>query len=262
MLKQRNAMGLENEGGAAFLLERGPNHIAHTLARLLAVPAQPFAPASFMNPAGIPPAIAWVGLAAFLAPLAWLRRRPDLLVWYLWVAGVVMPLLALDLFRSSMHLAFPRYTLLAGPGVFAVIGAGFERIKAPWRSLPPVTVAIAGAVLLPASLRQPQSKLDWQPIATIATDSMHPGDALVVTAPPGWARATYLYVSHYLGPVNRPVAILTLPASPTLLHELRTRSPVWVISGWAGAPPVFGPAQFRPIASANVGDFGRLEWPP
>lgn len=261
MLKQHAAMGLENVGGAAFLLEHGPHHIAHTFVRFLAVPAQPLAPATYMNPAGIPPKLAWIGLPAFLAPLLWLRRRPDLLVWYLWVAGVVAPLLALDLSRSSMHLAFPRYTLLAAPGIFAVFGAGFESLKGYWQYVPPAVLVIVCARLLPVSLQQPQTKDDWQPIATIAAQSMGPDGALVVTAPPGWARATYLYVAHYLGPVNRPVAILNAPASPQLLAELRTHSPVWVINGWAGGPPVFGPVRFRPLASANVGDFGQLEWP-
>jgi 4-amino-4-deoxy-L-arabinose transferase-like glycosyltransferase len=261
MLKQHAAMGLETVGGAAFLLEHSPHHVAHAFARLLAVPAQPLAPASYMNPAGIPPKLAWVGLPLFLAPLFWIRRRPDLLVWYLWVAGVVTPLLALDLSRSSMHLAFPRYTLLAAPGIFAVFAAGYEWIKGLWQYVPPAVVTLVCARLLPASLQQPQTKDDWQPIATIAAQSMGPDGALVVTAPPGWERATYLYVAHYLGPVNRPVAILNVPASPQLLAELHAHSPVWVINGWRGAPPVFGPGRLRPLASDKVGDFGQLEWP-
>lgn len=261
MLNQRTAMGLENAGGAAFLLERGPGHLRATLERLIAVPAQSLAPATFMAPAGLPPLVSWVALPAFLAPLLWLRRRPDLLVWYLWVIGVVAPLLVLDLSRSSMHLAFPRYTLLAGPGIFAVIGAGFARFRGAWRHAPPAMVALACAAMLPAVLRQAASKPDWQPIATIAAQSMHPGEALVVTAPPDRAALVYLYVSHFVGPVDRPVAIVTAPLTPQLQAELRAHSPVWVINNWPGPPPVLGPAKFRAVATSNVADFGQLDWP-
>jgi uncharacterized membrane protein len=261
MLRQRQAMGLENEGGAAFLLERGPLHAWHTLERLIAVPAQSLAPATFMNAASLPPLVAWVALPAFLVPLAWLRRRGDLLVWYLSVAGVLLPLLILDLSRSSMHLAFPRYTLLAGPGVFAVIGAGSARMTGLWKHAVPAIAVAACAVLLPASLREPASKKDWQPIASLAAASMQPGDPLLVTAPPDRAPQVYLYVSHYLGPMNRPVAIITRPISPQLESQLRSHPRVWVINAWAQLPPLFGGAPFHIIASTEMADFGQIQWP-
>lgn len=261
MLRQRAAMGLENEGGAAFLLERGSGHVLNTLVRLIAVPAQSLAPATFMSPAALPPAIAWLALPGFLVPLLWLRRRPDVLVWYLWVAGVLVPILLLDLSRSSMHLAFPRYTLLAGPGIFAVIAAGYSTFKALWRQVVPAAVAIACLMVLPAALREPASKKDWQPIASAAADSMQPADTLIVTAPPDRAPLVYLYVSHYLGQMNRPVAIITRPVSPQLEAELRSQSRLWVISAWAELPPLFGAAKFQPMASTEMADLGRLRWP-
>jgi hypothetical protein len=260
MLRQGGAMGLENEGGAAFLLERGPAHLWNTLARFVAVPAQSISPATFMDAAGMPPIVAWAALPAFLLPLIWLRRRGDLLVWYLWVAGVLLPLLALDLSRSSMHLAFPRYTLLAGPGVFAVIGAEFAKSKGPWKHIVPALVALACIAVLPASLREPASKKDWQPIASFAAESMQPGDPLIITAPPDRAPQVALYVSHYLGPLNRPVAIITRPTSPALEAELRSHSRVWAISAWAHAPPLSSAGQFRITASTEMADFGQVQW--
>lgn len=259
MLRQRGAMGLENEGGAAFLLERGAGHLVHTLERLIAVPAQSIAPATFMSPADLPPVIAWLALPAFLAPLVCLKNKRDLLVWYFWVAGVVMPILLLDVFRSSMHMAFPRYTLLAGPGVFAVIAAGFDRIKSPWRHAAPAAVVVASLLLLPAALREPGSKKDWQPIADAAAQSMQPGDPLVFTAPPDRAPLVYLYVSHYLGEMNRPVAIVTRPVSRELDAQLKAHSRVWVISAWAQLPPLFPGAHVEPMASTEMADFGRLQ---
>jgi hypothetical protein len=258
MLRQRTAMGLENEGGAAFLLERGPAHVLNTLARLVAVPAQSISPATFMDAAGLPPVVAWVALPAFLLPLAWLRRRGDLLVWYLWVAGVLLPLVALDLSRSSMHLAFPRYTLLAGPGVFAVIAAGCAKLNGALKHIPPAAVVVSCLAVLPTSLREPASKIDWQPIASFAAESMQPGDPLIITAPADRAPQVALYVSHYLGPLNRPIAIITRPASPALEAELRSHSRVWVISNWAELPPILGEAQFHITFHTGVADFGQI----
>ena len=260
MLRQRGAMGLQNEGGAAFLLERGPAHLWNTLARLVAVPAQSISPATFMDAAGMPPVIAWVALPAFLLPLIWLHRRRDLLVWYLWVAGVLLPLVALDLSRSSMHLAFPRYTLLAGPGVFAVIGAACAKSKGAWKHIVPALVAIACIAVLPESLREPGSKKDWQPIASFVADSMQPGDPLIITAPPDRVPQVALYVSHYLGPLNRPVAILTRPASAVLEAELRSYSHVWVLSNWAQLPPILGDARFHITFHTDMADFGEIHW--
>lgn len=260
MLKQRGAMGLENQGGAAFLLERGPRHILYTLERLIATPAQSIAPATFMSPADLPPAVAWLVVPAFLVPLVWLGHRRDLVLWYLWVAGVLTPIVLLDLFRSSMHLAFPRYTLLAGPGIFAVIAAGFSGLKGPWRHAVPAMIVIACLVLLPAALREPASKKDWQPVADVAAQSMQLGDPLVVTAPADRAPLVYLYVSHYLPDMNRPVAIVTRPVSRELDVQLRSHSHVWVISAWAQLPPLFPVARFEPVASTEMADFGRLQW--
>jgi uncharacterized membrane protein len=258
---QQNAMSLQNEGGATFLLERGSGHFSHTIMRIAAFPAQSIAPASYILPAESPPPVAWVALPAFLVPLVWIRRRPDLLLWYLWTAGVLLPLVLLDLTRSSMHLAFPRYTLLAGPGIFSVIAAGFDRMKSRWKYVIPSLVVGGSALLLPGTLQQAASKPDWQPIVTTAVDSMHPGDALVVTGPPDRARLVYLYVSHYLGPAHYPVVILTQPASPTLNSELRAHAHVWVISAWPQMPALFGPGQFRATATAPVADFGEVDWP-
>lgn len=260
MQKQGGAMGLENQGGAAFLLDREPGHIGHTFERLIEVPAESIAPATYMKPAGMPPPVTWLAFPAFLLPLVWLRRRPDLLLWYLCVAGVLLPILLLDLSRSSMHLAFPRYTLLAGPGIFAIIAAGLDRAGKYLRHAVPAVVVIACASSLRAALREPASKPDWQPIASLAAEQMQPGDPFIVTAPADRAPLIYLYVSHYLGPVPRPGAIVTRPISPGLELQLRAYPRVWVISGWQNVPPIFGGARFVLIAQSNVGDLEQIQW--
>jgi uncharacterized membrane protein len=260
-LAQQKAMRLQGEGGASFLLETGSGHFLHTLARLAFIPAQSIAPASYILPANMPPLIAWAALPIFILPLLWLRRRPDLLLWYLWTAGVVLPLILLDLTRSSMHLAFPRYTLLAAPGIFAVVAAGFDRFKTRWKYAAPVAVIAACALFLPTSLAEPASKPDWQPIATVAADSIHAGDVLVITAPPDQAKLGYLYVSHYLGSAHPSVVILTQPASPSLERELRSHQHVWVISAWAPMPELFTTGRFRLKMPSHVADFGEVDWP-
>jgi len=260
MLRQRQAMSLQGEGAAAFLLESGSGHVWQTLLRALAVPAQAIAPASFMDPAHLPPPVAWVMVPVFFAPLVFVRRRPDLLFWYLWFAGVVIPLLLLDLTRSSMHLAYPRYTLLAGPAVFAIAGAGLDALKPSLRFIPPALALTACGLLLRDSLQQPQSKEEWESVATAASQMMGVGDPLVVTASPDQAAIVYLYVSHDLGPVDRPVVILAHPASASLVEQLRRARHAWVINGWLGPMPgLIGGAWFEPRAGPR---FGEMVWPP
>lgn len=260
-LRQRGAMGLENQGGAAFLLEKGSSHGWHTLLRLVSLPAQSLSPAEFMAPASVPPLVAWVAPPAFAAPLWFIRRRPDLLLWYLWVVGVVLPLAALDVARSSMHLAFPRYTLLAGPAIFAVIAAGFSRLRGAWPHVAPAAAVVACGVMLPASLGQPQAKDEWpQLVASAASEAMTPGDPLVVTAAPDRGTLVYLYVSHDLGPMNRPLLILTRPVSGKLAAELRAHAHTWVINAWFGPmPPLVPGASFQARGGPM---FGELQWTP
>jgi hypothetical protein len=123
----------------------------------------------------------------------------------------------------------------------------------------PAAVAVACIAVLPASQREPASKIDWQPIASFAAESMQPGDPLIITAPPDRAPQVALYISHYLGPLNRPIAIITRPVSPALAAELRSHSRVWAISAWAQAPPLFGAGQFHITASTDMADFGQIQ---
>src|SRR5262249_24591524 len=47
-----------------------------------------------------------------------MRRRPPMLLWYVWVLGTIGFVAALDLARATTHLRFTRYIMLAAPGVF------------------------------------------------------------------------------------------------------------------------------------------------
>jgi len=132
----------------------GPLHAWHTLERLIAVPAQSLAPATFMNAASLPRWSQWVG-----------RCRPSLCAR---VAGAGAAICSsdivggrgaaaavdFDLSRSSDALAFPRYTLLAGPAFSAGSGPdprgdrplehAVRRSQSPGRRATPGVIARAG----------------------------------------------------------------------------------------------------------------------
>jgi hypothetical protein len=114
--------------------------------------------------------------------------------------------------------------------------------------------------MLPASLREPASKKDWQPIASAAAASMQPGDPLIVTAAADRAPLVYLYVSHYLGPMDRPIAIVTRPISRELEAKLRVHPRVWIISAWSQLPPLFDAAKLQPITGSDEADLWQMRW--
>src|SRR5207247_1519759 len=105
------------------------------------------------------------GAALYFVPLFFLRRRPDLLFWIIWLWCMAGGLTAMDLGRGTKHLFHVRYTMAAGPAVYALFAAllrdfgvddGGARSRITSNFLPAVTT-MACLLSLGAAFEEPQA---------------------------------------------------------------------------------------------------------
>jgi hypothetical protein len=208
-----------------FLTADTSHHFRDTLWRILLDPVRMLIPQSQTGPTAL--IAITIGTALFLLPLVprLNRTNPAALLWGLWLAGTIAVIAALDLSRGTDHLLYTRYTILAGPAVFALIPcllAGFHRFKSTMH----LTCAIA-AVFCLFNLPDVYHHDDVDP-RNIARDmaplSPGPQDLLVFAAPPAdtaQSEIELFMLARYLQPMTCKLAILTHPAGPALLAAAR-----------------------------------------
>ena len=213
---------------AAFLAEAGPGHAAFTLRRLAALPVSLLA-----DRQPVPAGYVAAGLLLYAAGLALTagRRWPG--VWPLWFAATAALLGGLDLARSTRHLQFVRYPLVAAPAVCAAVAV------LPTLRLPAVlrvaarSVAAGAAAFVLWSLPSANlpANFDFRAMAADVTASVPAGEPLVFAGPPEefGAQILYLAVSHYAGPLTRPVMLLDAPATPAAVAALGRRPVVYMV---------------------------------
>jgi len=226
----------------AFLADRGAGYVGREMLRLATIPAQ----ALCVNTLWVHPP-AWlivIVLGGFLAPLIWLRRDRSgaLLLWYLWFAGTLLPMVAGDLLNHFRTLAFARYTLSAEVAVAGVMAAiatlrgsssdesrdGSRRLAV--RFAAPVLAALIAAMSLPAALTEVAAKPDWQPMIDQLRHTAGDGQPIIYAAENRAGSIVYLFASHYLDPSeHHPALILTLPLTPDLQHQLRASGGQWIV---------------------------------
>ena len=269
-IAQRAAFAIEaGSGGAYFAKDTSPHPVRSTLVRLLTLPAQAFDAAAIgsRDDLSILQSVLLI-VPAFLAvtlPLVWLRRSPALLMWYLWIAGVLLPLVVLDIARTSQHLAIPRYTQLASVGVFGILAAGYERLGRVASMAIPGVALLACAAFVPSSLQTIESeKPDWRPMATLLGESVAPGEPVIYTADGGGGAIVYLYTSHYVPRrPDRPAVILTSTPGAELTAHLRTVRRCWVVHAGSldGLKSILPGAKVTVRGGvAGVAIFGDVTW--
>src|SRR5262249_43470755 len=85
------------------------------------------------------------------------RKHPRLLLWILWLWCTSAPLLAIDLGRSTKHLSFIRYVLIAGPPVYALASAMTARLPGAFtRNAVPAIVWLACVLSLSSAYEEPR----------------------------------------------------------------------------------------------------------
>jgi len=194
----------------------GGGHVLRTLGWLIAVPARLFS--DYVGE--IIPAIGVTTVVIALAVYA-SRKRQDLLMWCLWLGGTVGLVALLDLTRGTRHLHFMRYTLLAGPALYAIAAALAWHAGAYARHVLPATIALVCAAMLPGA-GMAMWKANWRDLAREFEQSLRPGDVLVVAgSDPTYSRGAYLCISHFATKPRPPFALVTGRADDALVAQLR-----------------------------------------
>jgi 4-amino-4-deoxy-L-arabinose transferase-like glycosyltransferase len=106
-----------------FLTGDPSHHVRDTFFRLGSVPVNMLFSIDQDSPLAMVALLA--GCAMLLVPLVprFHRDHPQGLLWSFWLIGGIGVIAALDFSRGTDHLRFVRYTILAGPAVYALIGA-------------------------------------------------------------------------------------------------------------------------------------------
>jgi uncharacterized membrane protein len=172
----------------------------------------------------------------FVLPLALAARwkRPELLLWGLWLVGSVAVVAIPDFLRAGTQLGFIRYTAVAGPAVFVMFAAlvtpNLLRPPRPWlaHALPAVA-ALSCLLTLPSAWRQ--WKPDYRTVAAFYKSHASRGDVTLIVElgradDVDWFYAT---IDHYTNGFPGPVALLGGPAGPEVLSRLRGSSRIWVV---------------------------------
>jgi hypothetical protein len=176
--------------------------------------------------------VATMGATLFIVPLFFLRRRPDLLLWTLWLWLSMLPLLLADLIRDTKHLYHIRYSLAAGPAVFALLAGLLRHVPQVSLRFAIPAVSILGCILSIGSAYE-EPRLDYDDLARFIDQRIQPGEAVVIyDAPNRWVgNALFLTVTGESRTYPWPMVMLDqIPAPADVQAQLRAKRGVWLIT--------------------------------
>jgi hypothetical protein len=170
--------------------------------------------------------VASVALILLALPLLRLRSCPELLLPTLYLVCGIGLVVLFDLVRTSGHMKFVRYVLVATPGAYLVV-AGLLADKRGWiRHVLPAAVLLSCALSLPRAYSYYSPvKANWRDLMAAAGPHMRPNDAVIITYP---NPSQYLAMSYY-APMPRRVVVLTGPLGDEAVAALGSPERVWVI---------------------------------
>ncbi|CAN5413010.1 hypothetical protein BH09PLA1_BH09PLA1_27850 [soil metagenome] len=258
----------ENSEQINVRFDREPGRIARAIERVAAIPARyvndrldanPFSTATRtrqFRQAAWPIAPMMI---VYLIPLLLLRRRPELLLWMIWLFAAIAPIFVSDLVRSTGDLQLIRFVLLGAPAAFALAAASLAHLRNPLvaRAGPALLLLFA---LLALRSKSESIKPDYRELVARIRDAATQDDAILIAGsdPGTWYLMTmYQGVMRYLYPAPCPVAVITHAPDASLLAQLRDRRTLWVVWGSQSLDP----SSMLPGArSQMVGEYRNLAY--
>ncbi|MGD0767392.1 MAG: glycosyltransferase family 39 protein [Tepidisphaeraceae bacterium] len=175
-------------------------------------------------------------LAVFLLtmalPILRLAHRRDLLLWSLWMIGVIGFVAVLDLARQTTLIGYPRYTILASPAIYAVIAAFDWPRRKGLRDVLAIAFIAAAAIAAIDRIKSGATPLeDWRKLSHDLEANAAPDDLLVFANPDPWVSpgTWYMGLKYYAPASHHPWLILTAPPDPAILGQLHSRRCLWLI---------------------------------
>jgi hypothetical protein len=191
----------------------------------------------FVNGEIEPAAIAIWSAVLFILPFLVLRRRPDLLLWGLWLVATTLPLALIDGFYSTDLLGTVRFVLLAAPAAYAIVAAVFAEQPGYRRHVVAMMLALCCTLTIPDAYVR--FKEDWKGFAAYVASCCKPGDVMVLYRKDESdviPNAIYLALSHYLPQADRngsfevPIVVVHGPVPYKLLQRIDTGHRVWFVN--------------------------------
>jgi hypothetical protein len=203
------------------------------------------------------------GIAAivYVLPLLLIRRRPELLIWWFVILGMILSLAIRDWMKGTMLTQYPRYSFFATPAICAIVAAPLA-LKG-WRGwLLPGVIIVSVAISAGQRVQAGQFyRGDWRYFSQAVDQRAGKNDPLVFCADPFWGSATfpYLALAHYAPDSHRPIMMLKDPADAGALEQLSAYPQVWLIgpSGTNDAPRWL--AGWKVASSFGIARVGFLE---
>ena len=180
--------------------------------------------------------LGYVASIGLVLPFLLLRRRPDLLLWCLWLCGTTFFVTVMDMIRSTHHLEYMRYSLLGSPALYMVLPAMFNSsssfvARRPWIGhVIPATVALSCLCAMPEAWEQP--KPEFRLLASYLDNNIQPGDAVVFYSSESdgaFASALYIDAAYYSRAYPWDFVTMTHPPEPSLVDQLRKYHSVWFV---------------------------------
>jgi hypothetical protein len=206
-------------------------HAELTLRRIIGLPAE-FIFGESRGEAILPKAALILALLTLALPVVRLWWRRDLLLWVLWMAGIIGSIAALDLARGLTLAGYPRYTILASPAVYAVLAA-FDWPRRPILrdTLALVTLALLIVVTTQRLRDGVPDRENWPGLADLVQTQAGPDELLVFFNQDPWVPPGVFYrgFRYYAPATHRPWMMLNRPADLLVLRRLDPLPTLWLI---------------------------------
>lgn len=208
-----------------------------SLRRLLSVASHiVFLPARYFVAAEAEPARKiWWSPLLYLSPCLMLVRQPKLSWWVAWAIVSIGAIAALDIFRSTQHLSYIRYTLAASPAIYMILASSGISRHLWLKHLLPAALCTLCLLFLPQAYIR---KSDWRGVGEQINAG--PSGALIIVAGsnkiPWQAGALYLCINHYVKEAH-PTLLIDSPVSESLLQRVHDSPTTWLFSSSQAETP-------------------------
>jgi len=228
------AQSLSLADGDSWLRVDEEHHLLQTVRRLAILPML-----MLFNPQRTASPIIYASSVVLIIPVLLLRRRPQLLLWIAWFWSTVAAIAAMEQLRTTRHLQFLRYTLLATPALYAmlaeIVPPAPPRMFAWLRQLVPGTVVLCCVLSLPAAYYP--WKPDYRELAQFLDRAHETGAPVIFCSSAGSSTGgaeMYIGASHYARSYPWPFVMVETRPSDDLLAQLRKFPTVIVIAAPSG----------------------------
>jgi hypothetical protein len=217
---------------ASFLPDTAvPGHLGRTLLRVALLPQR-----SLNEPASQVVAVACLGAALYVLPLLMRRSRPDLLIWWFWMAGALAAPLGLDLLRGWRQLEFLRYASVVMLAFYPLVATALDGARRPWlRHVLPAAAVLSCLISLPRAYAETETpKPEFPHLSKALRAEAHPDDDVILFYHPydgGYPLLWYMGLSWYARDAMPRTAVFIMgPPDERAREVIRRARTVWTVA--------------------------------